>query len=130
MDEYIYLFSNFNAIRYYGKPNRIGQFKNQLASSLSLSPHTKVALSEIAYTKSWYNVKHTYTISLYDEMSTQLNFNIDAILKAGHYDTPDILVTEINRELKKFPIKKSPSLEYNSKENYVYLHSGKTDFHM
>jgi len=128
MDEYVYLFSNFNAIKYYGRPNKIGQFKNQLACGLSLSANTRVALSEIAYTKSWYNVRNTHSITLYDELGTQLLYKNDGMkIKPGFHDNPESLVNEINKTLKLFPIKKPPVLEYNARENYVYLKSGETD---
>ncbi len=128
MDEYVYLFSNFNALKYYGRPNKIGEFKNQLACNLPITQKWKVALSEIIYTKSWYNVLNTHRIVLIDELGTQLNFGeVDSVFKPGFYETPDILVNEINKLLRLFPIKKSPELKYNHRDNFAYLAAGRTD---
>lgn len=128
-NHYVYLFSNFNALNYFGKPNKIQNFRNQLSSNLPITQHTSVALSEIIYTKSWYNVQNEHKISLIDELGTVLNFKIDDIaVKPGYYETPDSLINELNKAMAKFPIKKTPSISYNAKENYVYLTSGKTDY--
>lgn len=125
--EYVYLFSNFNALKYYGKPNQIGNFKNMLACNLPINQNWKVALAEIIYTKSWYNVLTEHKINLIDELGTVLKFEDEAIIKPGYYETPDILCKEINRLLNSFQIKKPVQLDYNSRENYVYLKAGKTD---
>ena len=127
-EEYVYLYSNFNALKYYGKPNDIGNFKNQLACQLPITQKWKVALAEIVYTKSWYNVLTTHKINLIDELGTVLRLeNSESIIKPGFYETPEILCNEINKLLEKFSIKKTPKLNYNHRENYVYMHAGDTD---
>ena len=128
MDEYVYLFSNFNALKYYGKPNKIGNFKNQLACNMPITQNWKVALSEIIYTKSWYNIQQKQNIGLVDELGTYLKFNDQITINPGFYDNPEMLINDINNSLKKFPINQSPILTYNSKENYVYVTPGKTDY--
>lgn len=128
MGEYVYLFSNFNALKYFGRPNKIGHFKNQLACNLPIDQNSKVALAEFIYTKSWYNVLAPHNIKIIDELSVELKFNSDNIvIRPGFYETPELLVNEINRLLKKFPLKKHPEITYNAKENYAYLHAGSTD---
>src|ERR1700690_919854 len=126
MGEYVYLFSNFNALKYFGRPNKIGNFKNQLACNLPIDQKTKVALAEFIYTKSWYNIQSPHNIRIIDELGVELHFNYDNIvLRPGFYETPEMLVNEINRLIKKLPLKKHPEITY-VKENYAYLHAGST----
>ena len=128
MDQYVYLHSNFDAMTYFGKPNKIGQFKNQLSSPLPINQNTKVALAEIVYTKSWYNVEKVYEIRLVDQSSQVLVFpDLKLKVNRGFYDTPESLVKDLNQILGYFPIKQPPMLQYNARENYVYLYAGKTD---
>ena len=125
MDEYVYLFSNFDAIKYYGKPNKIGHFKNQLACNLPINQHWKVALTEIIYTKSWYNVQFEQDIKLISEFGIEINLKSHYKIIPGFYESADILINEINKTMTSIPNIIPPILLYNSRENYCYIKSGR-----
>lgn len=126
MDEYVYLFSNFNALKYYGKPNKIGEFKNQLSCNLPVQQNWKCALTEIIYTKSWYNVLNDHLIEIYDEMGNKLDFSNEIRFCPGFYKSVPVLIEKINHLLKQFPGIIPPHLDYDPIDNYVSLYAGRS----
>ena len=112
--------------------NKISKFRTKLSRTVHLDGEWLVGLSEISYTKSWFNLLESVTITLYDEMgndyfpkdsSTKSEFT----LSAGFYETPQKLVGEINKILMKFTEIQPPKLYYNEINNKVRIIAGKIE---
>jgi hypothetical protein len=125
MSEYIILSSNVSAVPTFGK-NTIAEFRTKLARSVKLEGNWVVGISEITYTRSWFNVLHNHKVILFDEMgqsygstdSNDINNTLDTrtdelFITAGLYETPQRLVGEINGILQRVTSIKPPKLYYN-----------------
>ena len=112
--------------------NKISNFRTNLARIISFEEGWVVGLTEITYTKSWYNVLQSIPITLIDEIGnvykpTSKNIHEDFIIHAGYYDTPQKLVSEINKILLKFNQIIPPKIEYNELNNCVTVKAGKIE---
>ena len=110
--------------------NKIAQFRTKLSKTVYLNGEWEVGLSEITYTKSWFNVLNSTLITLYDEIgndyfpkdeSTRQTFT----LAAGFYDSCQKLIGEINKILGQFTEIRPPKIIYNEINNKVTVISGK-----
>jgi len=110
--------------------NKIAKFRTKLSKTVYLNGEWEVGLSEITYTKSWFNVLNSTLITLYDEIgndyfpkdeSTRQNFT----LAAGFYDSCQKLIGEINKILGQFTEIRPPKIIYNEINNKVTVISGK-----
>lgn len=132
--------------------NTIANFITQLNKRYSLIGKWEVALVEIAYHKSWYNVKENARIELFDldnnvvsslkdirlkkrnsgteedlqELQKLKDKFRDGVLKAGYYESASTLIREINKQLEAFPNsnKTHPKLHYNSINQKVTISPG------
>lgn len=121
--------------------NTLCIFKNRIQLMHPLSGDWEVGLSEISYTKSWYNIDYNSTIQLEADATkpiydlSKLNYvAIDGrsgTLKRGYYDDIATLVSEINKEIEWYhhgPIKRMPQLFYDSvATKCVYIRPGEWD---
>lgn len=109
--------------------NKIAKFRTKLSRTVTLDGVWCVGLSEITYTKSWYNVLNSVPIVLYDEMGNDYipneEIKNDFTLLAGYYETSQKLIGELNKIFDKFNYMTPPKLEYNEINNKVTLHAGK-----
>jgi len=125
MSLYITLVNNVKTFN-----NTMSDFKTRLGKTVVLTGQWYVGISEITYTKSWYNVLNDYTITLFDEMGniygdTNIINGNPHILKAGYYETPKKLIDELNNLFSSFEkIKAPPKLIYNDINNFLTLNVG------
>src|SRR5260370_7757990 len=130
MSEYITLVSN---VKTFDK-NTIAEFRTRLAHKMMLSGEWVVGLTEISYTKSWFNVLYPHNITLFDEMGTiygreyvnTVNTldNTDIRIEAGFYPSAQKLVETINKVLSKMSTVKPPIMYYNEINNCVTMEAG------
>jgi hypothetical protein len=112
MSEYVILVSNIKSVSQFGK-NTIAEFQTQLGRKFSLVGNLVVGITEVSYTKSWYNVLFPHKIILFDEMATIYddpdltetnNIEIKSeklYVASGYYESAKKLVDEINAILAK-----------------------------
>lgn len=82
--------------------NSISQFTNYLPCSYSFSQgEYEVALTEIQYPQSWYNLRKDAYICLFNSVGDYEAMKMIEI-KKGHYETIDDLLAEINRKMYEF----------------------------
>ena len=116
--------------------NSLTNYFTILPHRISLDGEWRVALTEISYTKSWYNIVEDEQIYCYsDDMRAFSDKNgVPVILKKGYYDTED-LIFEINKLLGKVHVINKPFLEekhkpylvHNINTNKVSLKKGEDD---
>jgi hypothetical protein len=126
------LSSNVNSIKDFGVPNKIAQFKTKLGKTIQLQGEWEVGVSEIFYTKSWYNIINTHIISLFDEMGKTYempnNMNEEMFtISNGYYETAQKLIGEINKILNLFTDIKPPKILYNELNNCATIQAGKIE---
>ena len=101
-DDYIILASNTKS---FGDANTISQFRTKLARRKEYSSEDdwRVALTEISYKQSWYNVKKDTTIFYVNDRGETEHFPElsaeDLLIPAGHYPTVLDLIGMINKKL-------------------------------
>ena len=111
--------------------NSIGNFITKLPKRCNFSDEWEVALTEISYTKSWYNILEDQNVRLVD---LDLNvIEIDEQIPAGNYETVEELLEKINDILERFDytslrIKYPPHLTYNKQANKVVIQLGEKEF--
>jgi len=109
--------------------NTIGNYVTRLAQKLNLSEEWEVALTDISYTKSWYNVIKSQSISITFQTEEYI---LDEELPAGNYETPELICNAINKivenGIKKLTINEKiklyPQLIYNKESNFVNMKCG------
>ena len=111
--------------------NKICDFTTYLPTSLHLTDHYEVALVEMTYTKSWYNIQSVPHLSLYDPARIIYAEKAENFYP-GHYDSVENLVNCLNNTIKDVffseEIKqKLPILEYNSVSNKLIMKPGRSD---
>lgn len=128
-DEYIILVSN---VKSFGETNSISHFKTKLARKRDYSPleDWRVALTELSYKQTWYNVKESAAIKFIDEKCTKVSFEqlIDSDLEitAGYYPTVNDLITKINKTIERIfeYVVSVPQYSINPHSQIVYLEPG------
>jgi len=103
--------------------NTIANYTTILNQRISLKDKWEIGLSEISYTKSWYNVLNTHKILLYDEIGNYENTN-DLLVFSGFYESEDKLVNEINSKFSTLKNIKPPKLFYNKLNNKINIEAG------
>lgn len=138
MSEYLTLVSNVKSVSQFGR-NTIAEFKTQLGRKFSLVGNWVVGITEVSYTKSWYNVLFSHKIILFDEMGTIYNpesisevnsvenVSEELYISSGYYESAKKLVDEINNILGKITTIKTPKLLYNELNNIVTIEPGLID---
>ncbi len=128
---YIHLFSNVETHESF-RNNTVAKFVTKLAEKITLTDEYEVGLSEISYTKSWYNLKENASLGIFTTAKEFLDDD-EVKLRAGYYPTVESLVEEINVKYKVFEstlyknfIKRAPALRYDSIINRVFVISGVT----
>ena len=126
-----------------GEDNTLAHFTTQLPRDISLDGEWSVGLSEIQYTKSWFNINKYYAVGIKDDQS--ITYQSPEKLVPGVYDSPADLIREINRCVEKASVSvvngrtrnqaasnlkhmdeyKCPKLEYNMNSRRVSLKAGK-----
>jgi len=81
------------------KSNLIGNFVTKLSRKLNLTNEWEVALTEVSYTKSWYNIFEDQRITM---VCNGCETSKSKILKAGNYTEPEVLFHKLNRILTEF----------------------------
>ena len=119
--------------------NTVAEFKNRIQLLHPLEGDWEIGLAEISYTKSWYNVSLNSTLGLvtsgfqpsidtnaYDFVSYNAR---SGTLKNGYYESVEVLIDEINKELEHFKtseFKQIPILFYDKiATKKVYIIPGK-----
>lgn len=127
MSEYITLVNNVKTF-----DNTMSDFRTKLGKIVKLDGNWLVGLSEITYTKSWYNLLYDHKITLFDEMGQTYGeksniYDNQFTISAGFYESPMKLISAINKILSSFTQITPPKLIYNEINNYVILQVGKID---
>jgi hypothetical protein len=114
------------------RENTVAHFVTKLADKITLNEEWEVGLSEISYTKSWYNISQNQSINVFTT-NKQIWSNEEAVLRSGYYPTIEILIQEINKKFKVFEselykkdVIRAPSLKYDSILNRIYVVNGIT----
>lgn len=128
-----------------GENNTLAHFTTTLPRDISLDGQWSVGLSEIQYTKSWFNINKYYSVGITDDSFT--TYQSPERVVPGMYESPLNLISEVNRcVLKAGPsvvsgrtrsqkeknltniddVLTCPKLEYNPCSRRVSMHAGKT----
>ena len=106
---------------------------NTLANYFTILPHRitvngdwRVALTEISYTKSWYNIIEDEIFYCYNRQFIAFNGKDGKIvqLSKGYYEDEETLVSEINKKFQEFEFDKNPYLAYNKFTKKVKIVKG------
>lgn len=129
---FIELTSNSTAHR----DNTVANFKNNISLMRPLEGYWETALVEISYTKCWKNLRKDMNLCIVNETlidisqnsinKTNIYDNLEetrkcGVIKSGHYDTIDILVSEIENEILKLNHKNIEILPKFSFDNITKL---------
>lgn len=115
--------------------NNIGNFITRLNRKVELSDDWEVGLTDICYTKSWYNIIENQKIIIVEENKPKpVEFPCDTELLAGYYKSPDDIVNTINEILEDFKkynpplnIEIIPKLFYDKNTNKIKVGLGQKD---
>lgn len=124
---YVHLSSNVIPTSPTEISNKIGNFVTRLNRRLNFSEDWEVALTDISYTKSWYNIMQDEKIGLIDNMNNREEFDVE--LSAGNYVNIDELVEIIN-DILSASVKTitsscyPPKLFYNNQSNKIKIRLG------
>ena len=108
--------------------NSIGNYVTRLNRRMYLSDEWEVALTDISYTKSWYNIMKDQRLKLVQ--FSQREIDIDEILPAGNYESVEELIASINKIFYDFAkrhsdqVLYSPELHYNKQSNKIRIRLG------
>ena len=124
---YVHLSSNVIPTSPTEISNKIGNFVTRLNRRLNFSEDWEVALTDISYTKSWYNIMQDEKIVLIDNSNKREEFDVE--LPAGNYVNINELVDIINDILSASVSTISPScyppkLFYNNQSNKIKMRLG------
>jgi hypothetical protein len=131
---YIHLLSNVKSPQSH-RNNTVSNFVTKLSEKMILSSEWEVGLAEMSYTKSWFNIRQDYDISVFQTSNGSLEayHHEEAILRKGNYHSIELVVEEINKRMKvyesssfKNDIKRSPVLRYDQISNRIYVTNGMT----
>ena len=95
-DFYIFLSSNIESEFSSQKHNSIGNFRTNLPYKIELSDEYQVAISDIGYTRSWYNIEEDEKMDIQTNSTTE---KIQCILPAGYYKDRESLRKAINESI-------------------------------
>lgn len=113
---YITLPSNVKKVSSEQAGNSIGNYITRLNQRLNLSEDWMVALTDISYTKSWYNIPYDQELSYVDSVMNPNELNIK--LPAGNYGNIKDIIAKINNIYSDFFNDLSKNSKY-SKEKIV-----------
>jgi hypothetical protein len=125
-EDFIILASN---VKSYGDTNTISNFRTKLARRRDFPSNEdwRVALTEITYKQSWYNVKESIVPKYYTRQADDIKslYNPSAEIPPGFY-TIESLISEINNLITKLVTIENipPSFMYNSHTQMVSLTPG------
>jgi hypothetical protein len=102
--------------------NTIANYATVLSQRINFEGTWTVGVSEISYTKSWYNVINSHKIMLFDENSSEIIGDI--YVSSGYYESEEKLINEINYELQKIKNIVPPKIKYNKLNNKIYINAG------
>jgi hypothetical protein len=99
---FLVLPSNASPILYPG--NKVSAYTVLLPHPIDLGPNWLVTLSEISYTKSWFNVQESKIVMLYvDGIGDEVVDDTHQLsLPGGYYHSPEDFVKTINRKMKEW----------------------------
>lgn len=107
-DQYVFLTSNVSTEIGMQHENKIGNFHTHLPEKLEFDENWEVAMSDVTYTKSWFNFEKEELIRLRfigNASSSDPNRGFlfgQQTLQPGHYDNIDVLLTDINKLIEEF----------------------------
>jgi len=81
--------------------NTIGNYITRLPYKRNFSDEWEVGLTQISYTKSWYNIMKDQYLK-FTLKNSQSTIDLDEMVPRGNYDTPEELVNTINRIYENF----------------------------
>ena len=125
---YIHLPSNVVATSPLQVGNSIGNYVTRLNRRLNLSEEWEVALTDISYTKSWYNIMKDQRLTLVENLNKITE--LEEVLPAGNYETIEVLLNAINRIFYSYSranpntISYPPQLNYNKQSNRINIRVG------
>jgi hypothetical protein len=102
--------------------NKIGSYRTRLPTNLSLDSSWEVGLTEISYTKSWYNITSNQELCLVDGAGAF--YQKDVMLSPGYYKDPEDLLHSLNKLLKDYKgdkIRRCPRFEFNTHSHKVSM---------
>ena len=113
--------------------NTITNYITRLPYKLKFTEEYEVALAQISYTKSWYNVMKDQKLRLVTT-NGRINLEIDEQLRKGNYDKAEDLVNSINRIYEDYAlinpeqrIYLPPKLFYESQSHKIKIRLGFID---
>jgi hypothetical protein len=104
MSEEFFLVLPSNASPVLYPDNKVSAYTVLLPHPIDLGPNWLVTLSEISYTKSWFNVGESKIAMIYgDDIGDQVVDNTHQLtLPGGYYHSPEDFVNTINRKMKEW----------------------------
>ena len=130
-DDFIILASNVST---FGDLNSHSKFKTRLARRrvFPSDEDWRVALTEITYKQSWYNVRNDTQIKFVSRLGGIIKFDQEVVnkcvIEAGFYPNISYLISYINSKLKILgtKYKQAPSLYVNPESQKVSIYPGST----
>jgi hypothetical protein len=126
---FVYLFSNVKSHESH-RENTVAKFVTKLAEKINLTDEWEVGLTEISYTKSWFNIRENQSLEVFTTENEILQSS-EAILRAGYYKNIEELVIGINKVFKVFEsktfaqeVKRAPALRYDRIINRIFIIHG------
>ena len=122
---YVHLTSNVTPTSPDQLGNSIGNYVTRLNRRLNLNEDWEVGVTDISYTKSWYNIFSDQTLLIIDE-NNQIT-NMVQQLPAGNYEEIDELVSAINKILQDTTsegVAYPPQLLYHKQSNKIKIRLG------
>lgn len=121
-DFFISLPSNVSSTDYFAS-NSIGNYVTKLARRIKLDGKWEVALMELSYTKSWYNLSFPEKMSIYDKQFEKI---ATLVLEEGYYNISD-LIQSMNDGFSLLADEMEPPLvEFNKHSGKVHILPGKS----
>ena len=126
-EDYIILASN---VKSYSETNTISKFRTKLPRRREFPANQdwRVAVTEITYKQSWYNVKEDYKIQFINEAGAEEVFEVknsrDLTIEKGYYRDPKDMLEIINNKLKIIDAIMPPKYYFNQYSRTVYLVPG------
>ena len=133
-DDFIILASNVST---FGDENSHSKFRTRLARRriFPSDEDWRVALTEITYKQSWYNIRNDVKIKFISRLGGIIKFDLEVInrcvIEAGFYPNVTHLISYINSKLKIIgnKYKQAPSLYVNPESQKVSIYPGVTIDH-
>ena len=105
--------------------NSIGNFVNRFNRRVNLKGSWEVALTNIQYRKSWFNVREDQTLELF---GLGREYRLSEKFPSGNYPDPQDLIDELNDlygNVREASIEYAPQFTYNRNSNTVSIRVGK-----